>query len=301
MIPKEYEKYEKMVTVACVNWGSVWGDKVANLEKIKATVTQASKVGVNMIAFPELALSGYECSEDARRDQKACSMHTEAAETIPGPSTEEIAKLTKELGVYVLFGMPERDDREPKVNYNAAVIIGPEGIVGRYRKIHLGKPPIWTETLCFKPGSEIPVFETKYGPIGIQICVDFWRVPEISRIQYLKGARLIFNLAGSSSGPGKDEFMTMATGGRAIDSQIYTASCNYVGKERTLSYYGHSTIAGPSFPRMSKIFAQGGDEEEIVTATLSFESLHHWESFFNPRKEINWKLIAKEYKQLAGI
>ena len=298
MIPKEYEKYEKTVTVACINWSGTWGDKAANLKKIKSKVTEASKAGAKMICFPELALSGYECGEEARTDQKPCSMHIETAETIPGPSTEEITKLTKELEVYVIFGMPEKDDKNPNIRYISAAIIGPEGIIGRYRKVNLAPLPIWTEPICFTPGNELPVFETKYGPIGIQICMDFWKVPECSRILCLKGARIIFNLSGSSSGPGKAEFMTEVTGCRGSESLVYTVSCNHVGKEKTISYYGHSTVAGPSYPRLTKIFAQGGDAEEIVLATLSFESLHHWCDLIDLKNCVNWKLIAEEYKKL---
>jgi len=205
--------------------------------------------GANIIAFPELALSGYECGEEARSDKKPCAMHTEAAETIPGPSTEEIAKLAKELAVYVILGTPEKDDKDTNIRYVSAAIIGPEGVIGRYRKVSLAPLPIWTEPICFTPGSELPVFETKYGPIGIQLCMDFWKVPEYSRILYLKGARVIFNLSGSSSGPGKNEFMTEVKGCRGSESLVYTVSCNHVGKERTLSYYGHGTIAGPLYPR----------------------------------------------------
>ncbi len=301
MIPKEYEKYEKTVTIACVNWSGVWGNKAANLEKMKGRVVEASKTGANIIAFPELALSGYECHEEARRDQKPCSMHQQAAETIPGPSTEEIAKLAKELGVYVIFGMPERDSKDPGVRYISAAVVGPEGILGSYRKINLGPPPKFTELICFRPGSELPVFETTYGPIGIQICKDFWIVPECSRILFLKGARIIFNLAGSPTGPGRDKFITQQTGCRSAESHIFTASVNHVGKERTLSYYGHSTIAGPSFPVQTRIFAQGGYAEEIVSATLSFESLHYSQSVSDVKNEVDWKLIANEYKQIAGL
>lgn len=301
VIPKEYEKYEKMVTIACINWSGKWGDKTANLQKMKAKVTEASKIGASIICFPELALSGHECGEEARRDKKPCSMHIETAETIPGPSIGEIARLAKELGVYVILGMPEKDGKDPNVRYITAAIVGPEGVIGRYRKVNLAPAPIWTEPICFSPGNELPVFETRYGPIGIQQCMDFWKAPECSRILYLKGARIIFNLAGSSAGPGKSEFMTQVTGCRAIESQIYTASCNHVGKERTLSYYGHSTIAGTSYPRLNKIFAQGGDTEEIVCATLNFESLHQWDNAMNLKKDINWKLIATEYEKLAGL
>ena len=301
MIPEEYREYEKTVTVACINWHSIWGDKAANLEKVKEKVTEAAKIGANIIAFPELALSGYECGEEARRDNKPCAMHREAAETIPGPSTEEVAKLSKELGVYVILGMPERDNVDSNVLYISSAVIGPEGILGKYRKIHLAPFPWMTERVCFKPGNELPVFETIYGPIGVQICSDFWHMPECSRILYLQGARIIFNTCGSGVGPSKVDFITHQTACRATENFIYTASCNHVGKERTLSYYGHSTIAGPSFPLLTKIFAQGGDSEEIVSATLNFESLHFLQSRVDVKKLGNWELIAKEYKRIGKI
>ena len=57
---------------------------------------------------------------------------------------------------------------------------------------------------------------------------------------------------------------------------VYTASANLVGEERTLSYYGYSTIAGPAFPRFSHIYAQAEDKEEIISATLSFDKLHRF-------------------------
>ncbi len=169
-------KYEKTVTVACVNWSGTWGDRSANLKKMKSLVGQAASAGADIVAFPELALSGYECGEEAK-DNKPCLMHHEAAETIPGPASLSLADLGRELGVYVLFGMPERDSAQGQIVYNAAAVVGPEGVIGSYRKIHLSRPPIWTESYCFTPGNRVPVFPTKYGPIGVEICYDFWRVP----------------------------------------------------------------------------------------------------------------------------
>jgi len=298
----KYENREKTVTVACVNWVGVWGDKAANLEKIKTKIAEASAAGANIIAFPELALSGYECGEEAHREQKPCSVHVEAAETIPGPSTEEVAKLAKELEVYVILGMPEQDEKEPEVRYISAAVIGPEGILGSYRKVNLGHLSLLnTESVCFKPGRELPVFDTKYCRIGVQICRDFWLVPECSRILFLKGAQIIFNVSAATPGPGATEVMTQQTACRAAESIIYTASANHAGKERTLSFYGHSTIAGPSLRRRSKIFAQGEYSEETVTATLNLESLNYAQSIRNLRKDIDWKLIAREYAQLAGL
>lgn len=262
-----HKEYEKVVTVAAINWKGEWGNKSANLEKIKAKVREARQLGVNMVCFPELALSGCECGEETRRESKPCSMHTEAAEIIPGPATEEVAKLAKELDVYVIFGMPERDSKDPKVHYNSAVIVGPEGLVGSYRKLHLAGPPVWVENFCFQTGSELPVFETKYGLIGVLVCADFWCFPELSRILTLKGARLIFNLTAALALPGNVDVMTHVTAARAMENITYTVSANHVGAEGPLPYYGHSTIAGIQTPECCKIFAQGGDAEEIVWAT----------------------------------
>ncbi|MDO8690397.1 MAG: carbon-nitrogen hydrolase family protein, partial [Dehalococcoidia bacterium] len=141
-----------LVTVGAVNWKGVWGDKSANLEKMKAKIREAARLGIDMLCFPELALTGYECSDEASSRQGPCALHAEGAETIPGPSTKEIAGLARELGIYVILGMPERDASDPRTLYISAAVVGPEGILGSYRKLHLATPPTWTEYYCFKPG-----------------------------------------------------------------------------------------------------------------------------------------------------
>jgi predicted amidohydrolase len=98
MIPEPYQKYEKVVSIACINFETVWGNKEANLEKIKRYINDAADQGNNIIVFPELALTGYECDEEC--------MHKENAEIFPGPSSEEISHLTKKLKVYVVYVFP---------------------------------------------------------------------------------------------------------------------------------------------------------------------------------------------------
>lgn len=267
MMPREYyAKYDDIVSVACINYKTIWGDKAANLKKMKTKVVEAVEMGNNIIAFPELALSGYECTDK-------CTMHAEAAETVPGPSTEEMAELARKYGVYIVFGMPERDKKENGVRYISSAVVGPEGVLGAYRKLHLASAAPYKENLCFKTGNQLPVFETKYGPIGIQICLDFWYFPEQSRVLAMKGARLIINTSGSLSGPGKPYFIVQQTGARATENSIYCASANMVGTELTASFYGHSVIAGPAPPRRVQIYAEGGETEEIVSATLNFKRL----------------------------
>lgn len=298
MIPERYRKYEKVVTVACVNFSTVWGNKAANLAKIKTSIEEAVSIGSNIVAFPELALSGYECSEECQRDSKPCAMHHKAAETIPGPSTEAVAELAKKYAIYVAFGMPERDKSAPGMRYISAPLIGPEGLIGVYRKLHLGSAPNATENICFTPGNELPIFETRYGPIGILICYDFWRHPELSRILTLKGARLIINITASAAGPGRERQMAAITSVRATENYVYIASANLAGKERTNSYYGHSTIAGPIFPRLTPVYVEAGNSEQIVSAALNFESLHHLDELNHWKRERRSDVINREFANL---
>ncbi|MFC1951195.1 carbon-nitrogen hydrolase family protein [Chloroflexota bacterium] len=295
------ESDNKTLTIASVNWSGIWGDKEANLGKMKTKILEAANIGADMIVFPELALSGYECDEAIRQNHKPCSMHVALTETIPGPSTEDIGKLAKELGVYIIFGMPEMDIKDAEIIYNSVAVLGPEGLVGKYRKLYLPGLPMFTETICFKSGSELPVLDTHYGLIGMQICADFALVPEFSRIQALKGAQIVISPSAIPAGIGRVSSIPELAARRGSDNQIYTVIANHTGKERSVSFAGHSTIAGPLPNRSINIFANASDGEEVISATVNLQSLNHIHSKRNPKKNINWKFIAREYAQLAGI
>jgi len=319
MVPSQYAAYEPVVSVAAVNFTPVIGDKRATLAKLEADIVEAAAQGANIVAFPEEALSGAGSCAGCRETAGPCEAHLEFAETVPGPTTRRIAELARELDVYVIFGLPERDRDEPRVLYNAAAIVAPEGIRGTYRKLHLGSLPWVSEGITFRPGNALPIWETRYGPIGVLICYDFWLNPELSRLLALKGARLIVNCCASFAGPGKRDYVVQTTATRALENLVYAISANQVGGAERVSSYagsslvesarephyaGHSTIAGPAFPRFSHVYAEAGDTEEIVSATLSFEKLHRWDAIY-PWRE--WRrthqkatsdLIAREFQRL---
>ncbi len=318
MIPERYSSYEKVVTVGAVNFTSIPGDKEATLAKIEANVREAAAQGVDLIAFPEEALVGCGSCEVCRSGTPHCDYHHDLAETVPGPSTERIAELARQLDLYVVFGLVERDPQDAEVLYNAAAVVGPDGIQGTYRKLHLGSLPWVTEGVTFRPGDALPVFETRFGPIGVIICYDFWFNPELTRLLALKGARVIVNCCATFNGPGKRDYIAQVTATRAQENLCYAVSANQVGgpdssgtyagdaleEGRAADFLGHSMIAGPAFPRFSQIYAEAGDGEELVTATLSFEKLHRWESIFPWR---DWRathqsgtsaLIASEFQKL---
>jgi predicted amidohydrolase len=287
------------VTVAAVNFSGAWGDKEENLARIERWLREASEAGVQIACFPELALSGYECDEALNGDGP-CALHLEAAETIPGPATERLQRTCGDLGIYAIVGMPERDPEHPDRLYLSAAVIGPEGVLGAHRKTIVVGEPLYTESACFQPGSGVSSFETQFGPIGVLICYEFSLVPELARLAYLQGARIIFGLNSSPTGEAKPEFFRQQTAARATDSLIYAVGCNRVGRENKREYYGHSTIAGPRYPRLSEILASGGDGEELVAATLDLSALEAWpERHFDPRSQANWQLIARAYGDVA--
>lgn len=306
--------------IGVVNFAPVANDKAATLDKIEASIVEAAAQGIELLAFPEEALIGAAACEGCRSVGGACDEHVGLAEIVPGPSTERVAKLAEQHDMYVLFGMAEQDRADPRRLYNAVAFVGPDGVQGTYRKLHLGSPPWVTEGITFAPGHQLPVWNTRWGPIGVLICYDFWLNPELSRILALKGAQLIVNCSASFAGPGKREYFINTTEVRALENQVYTASANFVGgssdsgnygaagldKPRVAHWGGSSTIAGPAFPRFSHVYASASiDHEEIVSALLSRQKLERWRSVYpwqqwrrGHQREIS-QLIAREFEELA--
>jgi len=305
---------QDVVTVGVVNFAPVPNDKAATLAKIEANVREAAQQGIELLVFPEEALVGADACATCLETQGPCDTHVALAETIPGPATERIARLAREFDMYVIFGMAESDAHEPRRLYNAAAVVGPDGVMGSYRKINLGSPPWVTEGVTFTPGASLPVWETRFGTIGVLICYDFWLNPELSRILALKGARIIVNCTASFAGPAKRDFFVHTTEVRAAENAVYAVSANLVGGQdgagyggadlgapRAARFSGCSVIAGPAFPRFNNIYAEAGDGEEIVSATLSFAKLDRWEQIFPWRqwrlghqREIS-ELVAREF------
>ena len=259
--------YEDSVTVACVSFAPIMGDKVANLKKIEQFTIEASRKGANIILFPETALTGYGFPVE---------MTPSLAETVPGPATEEVAKLAAQHNIYVIFGLAERDKKQPEIVYDSAAVVGPTGVLGAYQKVHLGM----LEKECFRQGNSFPVFETRYGSIGIGICYDTYCFPEVARVYAVRGVRLFFNptafwaFADVGAKDYVDFYKTML-GARSIENKMFVASANLVGTAGELEFFGCSAILGPKQGCMNyRIWAgPAGTEEGIVIATLDLASL----------------------------
>ncbi len=295
--------YPSLVTVGCANFESVPGDKPATLDKILGIVTDAARQGCDLVIFPELALNSWGRCDDCAAQHAPCGWHLGEAELADGPSVMAVAKVAADLDIHVVFGFAERDAASPETLYNSAALVTPDGVAGTYRKIHLGIP---LETDRFTPGTELPVFETRLGPIGIQICYDFYNNPELSRVLALKGARLLINPTGRSDLPRGAENLTHMTLVRAQENLVFAASANRVGDAHGSTWAGGSVIGGPGFPGFGRVLAGAGRNEELIVATLNYTQLAAWYDWLpwrewrlGPQLAVT-KLVADEFAAIVA-
>ncbi len=291
------------VTVGCVNFEAVPRDKAATLAKLLAGIAEAAARGCDLVVFPELALNTWgECVECAS-GHRPCAWHRDQAEQADGPAGRAVAEAAATHGIHVIYGFEERDEHDPSVIYNSANVVAPTGLVGTYRKLHLGIP---LETDRFTPGNALPVFSTALGPIGISICYDFYNNPELCRVLALKGARLLVNPTGRSDLPRARDHLAQATLVRAHENLVFAVSANRVGSSHgPPTWAGGSVIGAPRFPGFPEVLAQAGTDEELICAVLDFTELARWYDWLpwrewrsGPQSPIT-RLVADELAALA--
>lgn len=230
---------ENKIHIAVVNFKTVWGNKNENLKAIEEYCYKAYKKGVEMIVFPETALTGY--TNETNKEFKD-KMHVRLAETIPGYSTGIIAELAKKYQMYIIFGMPERDVEDEFVVYNSAAIIHPNGKIESYRKIHLP----FDEKEWATEGNQPLVIDTKWGPVGISICYDTYCFPELLRYYRAKGTRLILNVTACPDISCTRGSAILSIPAYAFINYVFIASANLVGQEKQNNFMGGSGVIGPA-------------------------------------------------------
>jgi predicted amidohydrolase len=242
------------VTVAAVQTDPRLGDVAGNLDRIASWIRRAANEGAELVVFPECAVNGY------RYDS-----HQEAlgdAQSVPGPATDLLERVAAETGVHVAVGIVERDgDRL----YNCAALIGPDGLVTKYRKTHI---PFQAVDRFVTPG-DIPlhVMETPIGRVGMLICYDL-RFPEPARVLALSGVQIIANLTNLPP-PGwvQPEFIFRA---RAAENRVWLVCADRVGTERGVQFIGRSAIVGPTGVTLAE--ASGSAEEMLVQRIVPSEA-----------------------------
>jgi N-carbamoylputrescine amidase len=242
-------------------------DPPQNLERAVANIREAAARGAQIICLQELFRSQYFCREENAE-------RFNLAESIPGPSTEVIGKIARELKVIVVASLFER--RAAGLYHNTAAVIGTEGeLLGMYRKMHIPDDPLYYEKYYFTPGDlGFKNFDTPFGRIGVLVCWDQW-YPEGARVTALQGANILFYPTAIGWHPSeKDQFgeaqldaWRTIQRAHAIANGIYVAAVNRVGyegpAENGLEFWGSSFVADP----FGQVISQASrDKEEILVA-----------------------------------
>ncbi len=224
-------------------------DVAGNLERMAGRFREAANAGTELIVFPECAVTGY-CFQDLEEARPF-------AESIPGPATELMTKLCQEAGAFAVFGMLERDG---DAVYNAAVLTGPAGVLGSYRKVHL--PFLGVDKYVSYGDRPFAVHSAGDVKIGMNICYDA-AFPEASRTLALLGADVI--ALPTNWPPGAECVSAHVINARAMENAVYMIAVNRVGHERGFEFIGGSRICAPNGSTLA-----GADHtrEEILYAEI---------------------------------
>lgn len=248
----------------------LFGKVEQNLEGITRQLNEAE---ADLIVLPELCASGYQfASHQEVRD---------LAEPIPdGPTTKRLLDIAKRKRMVVVAGLPERAG---SCFYNSAVAVGPEGLIGCYRKTHL----FFEETLFFAPGDTgFHVWDIGSARIGIMICFD-WYYPEAARTLALKGAEIICHPSNLVL-PNCPDSMPV----RCLENRVFAVTSNRTGQEARggkdqLTYIGNSEVVTPKGTILHR--APRDQEElwvvEINPAEARDKSVTQYNDLFRDRRE----------------
>jgi predicted amidohydrolase len=222
-------------------------DVDVNTKNHLALMDEAGAAGAQLVVFPEISLQGYP-PDFANFYPERIRAAFDNAESVPdGPHVQAIAEHAQELGVYVIYGLNEKGT-SPGVIYNTAVLTGPDGHVGKYRKVHVGI----TEQLTWRKGNDWPVFDTAIGRIGMLICYDkMW--PESTRELMLRGADILvmptaWFMAYGEQDPESNilvEQYRLFDRVRAAENGRWFVSSNFAGELGGTQFIGMSQIVDP--------------------------------------------------------
>jgi N-carbamoylputrescine amidase len=271
--------------------------KQSNLEKAMTKVREAAAQGAQIVCLQELFTSLYFCDIEDYENFKL-------AEPVPGPSSEALAKLSKELGVVIIASLFEK--RAQGLYHNTTAVLDADGTyLGKYRKMHIPDDPAYYEKFYFTPGDlGYKIFKTKFATIGVLICWDQW-YPEAARITSLMGAEILFYPTAIGWATAQDQatnteqynaWQTIQKS-HAVANGVHVVSVNRVGMEQNgaMKFWGGSFVANPFG---SVLFQASHENEEVHVIEIDLSKTDryrtHW-PFMRDRRIDSYSQITQRY------
>ena len=280
-----------LVQMSCSN------NKEANLQKAMEKVREAAAKGAEIVCLQELFTSLYFCDTEDYE-------HFKLAEAIPGPSTDALREVAKNLGIVVIASLFEK--RAQGIYHNTTAVIDADGAyLGKYRKMHIPDDPSYYEKFYFTPGDlGYKVFKTKFATIGILICWDQW-YPEAARITSLMGAEILFYPTAIGWATSQDEATNKEQYGawqtiqrsHAVANGVHVVSVNRVGFEQNgaMKFWGGSFVANPFG---TVVYQASHEDEEVKVVEIDTSKTDqyrtHW-PFLRDRRIDSYQPITKRY------
>jgi len=271
--------------------------KQENLSKAIQKIREAAAKGAQIVCLQELFTSLYFCDTENYD-------HFALAESIPGPSTDTLSAVAKELSVVIIASLFEK--RAQGLYHNTTAVLDADGTyLGKYRKMHIPDDPAYYEKFYFTPGDlGYKVFETKYAKLGVLICWDQW-YPEAARITAMMGAEILFYptaigwATSQDDATNKEQYNAWQTIQRshAVANGVHVVSVNRVGYEQdgAMKFWGGSFVSNPFG---SLLYLASHENEEVhvqeIDLDLSDRYRTHW-PFLRDRRIDSYQPITKRY------
>jgi len=268
------------IGIAQIN--STVGDLTGNTKKIVGSIDQAKSLGVDLVTFPELAITGYP-PEDLLLKPQFIKQNRESLKKIIDHSS----------GIVVVVGFVDNDSDI----YNAAAILYDKKLVGVYHKFYLPNYGVFDENRYFQAGEECPVFIVYGIGIGVNICEDMWYEAGPALVQTYAGAAVLINISASPYHAGKGLFRERMLATRASDSAAIVVHNNLVGGQDELIFDGNSLIINEK----GEIVVRGKQfEEDFLAVDLDMEAVFR-SQLRDPRRRKETRWVKEKLERTAKI
>jgi len=282
---------------------SCTADREKNLAESSACIRKAAAGGAQLVLLQELHTGLYFCQHES-------TALFDLAEPIPGPSTEYLGKLAKELGIVIVGSLFEK--RAPGLYHNTAVVLERDGsLAGKYRKMHIPDDPGYYEKFYFTPGDlGFTPIQTSVGKLGLLVCWDQW-YPEAARLMALAGAELLLYPTAIGWNPADDaaeqarqrEAWITIQRSHAVANGLPVLVANRTGFEpdptgqtEGSQFWGSSFVAGPQGEFLSQA---GTDKNEVLVVDVDLErseNVRRWWPFLRDRRIDAYEDLTRRFR-----